>query len=101
MCGQICSLTCDTQLTVLIIVEIVFLIYTDRTFEINLMNSGDINPPKIAPYDHQYEDKQCNKEQLKISGFGLVIEQSKDKELVQLNDRIQSERCYQQLLVSI
>ena len=41
---------------------------------------------------HQYEDKQCNKEELGIPGFDLVLEQSKDKELVQLKHRLQSEK---------
>ena len=65
---------------------------TDRTFEVNLINSSDVNPKGFAQYHHQYEDKQCNKEELEIPGFDLVIEQSKDKELVQLNDRQQSEK---------
>ena len=46
---------------------------TDRTFEVNLIDSSDINPKRFALYDHQYEDKQCNKEQLEIMGFDLVI----------------------------
>ena len=53
---------------------------TDRTFEVNVTNSSDINPKRFAQYDHQYEDKQFNKEKLEIPGFDLVIEQSKDKE---------------------
>ena len=61
---------------------------TDRTFEVNLINSSDINPKRFAHYDHQFEDKQCNKKELEIPGFHLVIEQSKDKELVQLKDRL-------------
>ena len=65
---------------------------TDRTFEVNLINNSDINPKRFAQYDHQYEDKQCNKEELDIPGFDLVMEQSKDKELVQLKDRLQSEK---------
>ena len=61
---------------------------TDRTFEVNLINSSDNNPKRFGQYDHQYEDKQCNKEELEIPGFDLVIEQSKDKEFVQLKDRL-------------
>ena len=37
---------------------------TYRTFEVNLINSSDINPKWYAHYDHQYENKQCNKEEL-------------------------------------
>ena len=65
---------------------------TDRSFEVNLINSSDINPKRFVQYDHQYEDKQCNKEEIEIPGFDLVIEQSKDKECVQLKDRLQSEK---------
>ena len=50
------------------------------------------NPKRFAQYDHQCEDKQCYKEEFEISDFDLVIEQSKDKELVQLKDRQQSEK---------
>ena len=49
-------------------------------------------PKDLPQYDQQYEDKQCNKEELEIPGFDLVIEQSKDKELVQLKDSLQSEK---------
>ena len=31
---------------------------TDRTFEVNLIDSSDINPKGFAQFDHQYEDKQ-------------------------------------------
>ena len=65
---------------------------TDRTFEVNLIISSDINPKRVAQYDCQYENKQCNKEKLEIPGFDLVIEQSKDKKLVQLKERLQSEK---------
>ena len=56
---------------------------TDRTFEVNLINSSDINPKRFVQYDHQYKDKQCYKEELEIPSFDFVIEQSKDKELAQ------------------
>ena len=65
---------------------------TDRTFEVNLINCSDINPERFAQYDHHYEDKQCKKEELEIPIFDLVIEQSKDKDLVRLKDRVQSEK---------
>ena len=65
---------------------------TDRTFEVNLINSSNITSKRFAQYDNQYEDKQCNKEELEIPGFDFIIEQSKDKELVQLKDRLQSEK---------
>ena len=46
---------------------------TDRTFEVNLINNSDINPNRFAQYDHQYVDKQCNKQELEILAFDLVI----------------------------
>ena len=64
---------------------------SDRIFEVNLINSSDIYPKQFAQYDHQYEDKQCNKEELEIPSFDFVIEQSKDKEFVQLKERLQSQ----------
>ena len=67
--------------------EIVFLILQIEHLK---YNSSDVNPKRFAQYDNQCEDKQCNKEELEIPGFDLVIEQSKDTELVQ--DRLQSEK---------
>ena len=53
---------------------------TYRTFKVNLISSSDINPKRFVQYDHQYE------------GFDLVIEQSKDKALVQLKDGLKGEK---------
>ena len=57
---------------------------TDKTFKVNFINSSRIDPKKYAKYDYQYEDKHCNKEELGVPGFDLTVEQSKNKELVQL-----------------
>ena len=65
---------------------------TDKTFEVNCIDSSRIDPKKYAKYDYQYEDKQCNKEELGVPGFDLTVEQSKDKELVQLKENLQNER---------
>ena len=46
---------------------------TDRTFEVNSINSSYIYPKRFVQYDHQYADKQCNKKELEIPGFDLVI----------------------------
>ena len=45
---------------------------TDRAFEVNLINSSDINPQRFAQYDLKYKDEQCNKEELKSPGFIFV-----------------------------
>ena len=52
---------------------------TNKTFEVNFIDSSRINPKKYAQYDYQYEEKQCNKEELMVPGFDLTVEQSKDK----------------------
>ena len=67
----------------------------DKTFEVNFIDSSRIDPKKYAKYDYQYEDKQCNKEELGVPGFDLTVEQSKDKELVQLKENLQSEKASQ------
>ena len=42
---------------------------TDKTFEENFIDSSRIDPKKYAKYDCQYEDKQCNKEELGVPGL--------------------------------
>ena len=68
---------------------------TDKTFEVNFVDSSRIDPKKYAKYDYQYEDKQCNKEELEVPGFDLTVEKSKDKELVQLKENLQTEKASQ------
>ena len=68
---------------------------TDETFEVNCIDSSRIDPKKYAKYDYQYEDKQCNKEELRVLGFALTVEQSKDNELVQLKENLQTEKASQ------
>ena len=57
MCVQICSLTSHIQLTVFDSSGDSIPDMTDRAFEVNLINSSDINPKRSAQYDYQYEDK--------------------------------------------
>ena len=59
------------------------------------IDSSRIDPKKYAKYDYHYEDKQCNKEELGVPGFDLTVEQSKDKELVQLKENLQTEKASQ------
>ena len=68
---------------------------TDKTFGVNFIDSGRIDPKKYAKYNYQYEDKQSNKEELGVPGFDLTVEQSKDKELEQLKENLQTEMASQ------
>ena len=52
---------------------------TDKTFEVSMINSSNINPKNFAQYDHQITDNQCIKEELSLPGYDLVAEQTKDK----------------------
>ena len=46
---------------------------THKTFEVNFIDSSRIDPKKYAKYHYQYEDKQCNNEELGVPRFELVI----------------------------
>ena len=59
---------------------------TDKTFEVSMINSSNINPKTFAQYDHQITDNQCTKEGLKLPGCDLVTEKIKDKELFKLKE---------------
>ena len=48
---------------------------TDKTFEVSMINSSNINPKTFAQYGHQITDNQCMKEELDLSGYNLVAEQ--------------------------
>ena len=39
---------------------------TDKTFEVSMINSSNINPKAFAQYDHQITDNQITKEQLNL-----------------------------------
>ena len=38
---------------------------TNKTFEVSMINSSNINPKAFAQYDHQIIDNQCTREELK------------------------------------
>ena len=75
-------------------VVILILLIKHFFFEINFIDGSRIDPKKYAKYDYQYEDKQCNKE-LRVPWFDLTVDQSKDKELVQLKENLQTEKASQ------
>ena len=52
---------------------------TDKTFEVSMINSSNINPKAFAQYDHQITDNQCTKEELNLLGYDLVTEQTRIK----------------------
>ena len=39
---------------------------TDKTFEVTMINSNNINPKTFAQYDHQITDNQCTKVELNL-----------------------------------
>ena len=53
---------------------------TDKTLQVIMINSSNINPKTFAQCDHYIKDNQCTKE-LDLPGYDLVAEQIKDKEL--------------------
>ena len=55
---------------------------TDKTFEVSMSNSSNINPKTFAQYYHQITDNQYTKEELNLPGYDLVTEQSQGKELL-------------------
>ena len=48
--------------------------------------SSNINHKAFAQYDHQITDNQFTEEELNLSGYDLVTEQTKDKELLKLKE---------------
>ena len=54
----------------------------DKMFDVSMNNSSNINPKTFAQCDHQIIDNQCTKEEFNLSGYDLVREQIKDKELL-------------------
>ena len=68
---------------------------TDEAFEVSMIKSSIINPKTVAQYDCQVKGNQCSKEELNMSGFDLVAEQVKDKELLQLKEELKSGKASQ------
>ena len=68
---------------------------TDKMFEVNMINSSNINPKVFSQYDHQIRDNQCTKEELYLPGYDLVTEQTKDKEILKLKEELQSGKMSQ------
>ena len=52
---------------------------TNKTFEVSMINSSNINPKAFAQYDHQIPDNQCTEEELNQSGYDLVTEKQRIK----------------------
>ena len=68
---------------------------TDKTFEVSMINSSNINPKASAQYYHQITDNQCIKEELNLSGYDLAAEQTKDKELLKIKEELQGGKASQ------
>ena len=61
---------------------------TDKTFEVSMINSSNINPKGFVQHDYQITDNQYTKEELNLPGYDLVTEQTKDKELLKLKEEL-------------
>ena len=65
---------------------------TDKTFEVSMINSSNINLKTFAQYDHQITDNLHTKEELNLPCYDVVAEQTeqtKDKEILQLKEELQ------------
>ena len=62
---------------------------TDEMFEVSMINNSNMNPKTFVHYDHQITDNQCIKEELNLPGYVLLTEQTKDKELLKLKEKLQ------------
>ena len=45
---------------------------TDKTFEVSMIKSNNINRKTFSQHDHQITDNQCTKEKLNLLGYDLV-----------------------------
>ena len=61
---------------------------TDKTFEVSMINSSNINLKAFTQYDHQITDNQCTKEELNLPGHDLVTEQTNNKELLKIKEEL-------------
>ena len=68
---------------------------TDKTFEINFINSSTIDPKNFAQYEEIAHDKHCSKEELTVPSFDITIEQCKDKELMKIKETLQNGQASQ------
>ena len=60
----------------------------DKTFEFSMIKSSNISPKTSTQYGHQITNNQCTKEEFNLHSYGLVAEQTKDKELLKLKGEI-------------
>ena len=68
---------------------------TDKTFEINFINSSTNDPKNFAQYEEITPDKQCSKEELTVPNFDIIAEQCKDKELRKIKETLQNGQASQ------
>ena len=68
---------------------------TDKTFEINFINSSTIDPKNFAQYEEIAHDKQCSKEELAVPNFDIIVEQCEDKELMKIKETLQNRQASQ------
>ena len=60
-----------------------------------MFTSSNNNPETFAQCNHKITDNQCTKGELNLPGYDLVAEQTEDKELIILQDELQSGKASQ------
>ena len=63
---------------------------TDKTFKINMINSSNLRTKDLAQFSGPLGDGQPSREELTVPQYDMVIEQVKDKVLLNLKEEIQS-----------
>ena len=71
---------------------------TDKTFKINMINSNNLRTKDFAQFSSPLGDDQPNREELNVPHYDMVIEQAKDKVLLNLKEEIQSSKASSSVL---
>ena len=71
---------------------------TDKTFKINMINSSNLRTKDFAQFSGLLGDDQPHREELTVPHYDMVIEQAKDKVLLNLKEEIQSSKASSSVL---
>ena len=66
---------------------------TDKTFEINMINSSNLRIKDFTQYSDPLGDDQPSRDELAVPHYDIVIEQAKDEVLLNLKEEIQSSKA--------
>ena len=72
---------------------------TDKTFEINMINSSNLRTKDFEQFSGPLGDDQPSREELTVPHYDMVIEQAKDKVLLNLKEEIQSVKASSSVLI--